>query len=120
MRIQNEKGVFMKKMMMMLTTGLFAVSFSGQLSLADNHEKGEHKAQMEAQRNAVESACSAEATATGCAGKEVGKGLLKCMHEYKKANKDFKFSDGCKEATKDLKHERKEHRKHKKEAEEKK
>ena len=102
----------MKKMMMILTIGLFAVSFSGERAQADNHAKGEHKAQMEAQRNAVESACSAEATETGCTGMEVGKGLLKCMHEYKKAHKDFKFSDGCKEATKDLKHERKEHKMH--------
>ena len=72
-----------------------------------------HKAEMEAQRNAVESACAADATTTGCSGKEVGKGLLKCMHEYKKAHKDFKFSDSCKSATKELKHERKEHKKHK-------
>lgn len=99
---------------MHLTFSLLAVSFSGQLAMADNHAKGEHKAEMEAGRNAVESACTAEASETGCTGKEVGKGLLKCMHEYKKAHKDFKFSDACKNATKDLKHERKEFRKHKK------
>ena len=112
----------MKKSMMILTIGLFAVIFSGERAQAENQEKDEHKAQMEAGRNAVESACSAEATSTGCAGKEVGKGLLKCMHEYKKANKDFKFSDGCKDATKNLKHDRKEHKMHKKDkqAEEKK
>lgn len=109
----------MKKMIMLLTISLFAIGFSGEQALADHHEKGEHKAEMDAQRNAVESACTAEASTSGCAGKEVGKGLLKCMHAYKKANKDFKFSDSCKNATKELKHDRKEHKKDK-EAEEKK
>ena len=55
---------------------------------------------------AINSACEADAKATGCSGMVVGKGLLKCMHKYKKENKSFKFSDGCKAAIKDLKEDR--------------
>ena len=64
------------------------------------------KAQMQADRDAVKSACTAEATQAGCAGQEVGKGLLKCMGTYKKANKDFKMSEGCKSAMQKLKSDR--------------
>ena len=56
---------------------------------------------------AMNTACSAEVQATGCSDKKVGKGLLKCMHVYKKQHKDFKFSDACKDAMKDLRHSRK-------------
>ena len=98
----------MKIAMMSLLAGLFVFNFAGQKALADHHEKGEHKAKMETERKAVESACSADASTTGCSGKEVGKGLLKCMHEYKKAHKDFKFSDSCKGARKEMKHEKNE------------
>jgi len=47
---------------------------------------------------AVDSACTADAATAGCGSEKVGTGLLKCMHAYKKAHKDFKFSDGCKSA----------------------
>lgn len=46
----------------------------------------------------INTACSADAQTAGCAGEQVGKGLLKCLHAYKKANKSFKFSPGCKVA----------------------
>ncbi|MGZ3703582.1 MAG: hypothetical protein ACXWSD_17625, partial [Bdellovibrionota bacterium] len=45
------------------------------------------------------SACTAEAQTAGCGSEQVGTGLLKCIHAYKKAHKkDFKLSDGCKAA----------------------
>ena len=53
-----------------------------------------------ADAQAIDAACSADATTAGCAGEKVGNGLLKCMWAYKKAHHDFKFSDGCKAAMK--------------------
>lgn len=51
-----------------------------------------------ADATAVNAACSADAGTAGCGSEKVGTGLLKCLHAYKKANKDFKFSEGCKSA----------------------
>lgn len=63
--------------------------------------------ELKDERSAVESACSEEAKSANCGDKVVGKGLLKCIHEHKKASKEFKISDGCKDAMKKLKSERK-------------
>jgi hypothetical protein len=57
---------------------------------------------VQADKSAVDAACKADATTAGCGTEVVGKGLLKCLWSYKKANKDFKFSDGCKAAMKQL------------------
>jgi hypothetical protein len=47
----------------------------------------------------VDQACSAEAQTAGCSGEQVGTGLMKCIHAYKKANrKAFQISAGCKAA----------------------
>ncbi len=80
---------------------------------ADGHgkhseKKAEIKQKIQAQKDAVEAACSEDATKTGCAGTEVGEGLLKCMKTFKEAHKDFTFSDSCKNARKELHEERKE------------
>lgn len=64
---------------------------------------------LKAQRDAVKTACAAEAKTASCGDMEVGAGLLKCIHNYKKEHrKDFKFSDECKKAMKNLKAHRKE------------
>ncbi len=57
-------------------------------------------ATMKADNQAVDSACKAEAQTAGCGSEVVGKGLLKCMGAYKKAHKDFKYSEGCRDAMK--------------------
>jgi hypothetical protein len=57
---------------------------------------------MTADKAAVNSACTAESTTAGCGSEQVGTGLLKCIHAYKKANKGFKVSDGCKTAMKQM------------------
>ena len=44
----------------------------------------------------VKDACAADVVTTGCKGE--GKEKMKCLQDYKKANKDFKFSEGCKAA----------------------
>lgn len=76
--------------------------FMGSVSMAANEA-------LKAERDAVASACSAEAKTANCGEEKVGTGLLKCMHGYKKEHKkDFKFSDGCKAAMKKLKEDRKE------------
>ncbi len=64
-------------------------------------------AQDKADAANIDSACTQDATATGCSGEIVGKGLLKCMHQYKKQNKSFKFSAGCKAAMQQLRSDRK-------------
>lgn len=65
---------------------------------------------LETQKNAVNSACADEAVKANCGEQKVGSGLLKCIHSHKKANRDFKISESCKEAMKHLKEERKEKR----------
>lgn len=64
-------------------------------------------AQDKADAANINSACTQDAAATGCSGEVVGKGLLKCMHQYKKQNKAFRFSAGCRAAMKQLRSDRK-------------
>lgn len=64
-------------------------------------------AQDKADAASINSACTQDASATGCSSMVVGKGLLKCMHQYKKQNKAFKFSAGCQAAMKQLRSDRK-------------
>lgn len=59
-----------------------------------------HAANVNSQ--AVNNACRTDADATGCV-QEVGKGFQKCTRNYKVAHKDFKLSDGCREAMKQMK-----------------
>ncbi len=73
--------------------------------ISKEQRKANHAA-MQAERDKVKSACSEESKAASCGDKEVGKGLLKCIHEYKKATKEFKVSEGCKSAMMSLKEER--------------
>lgn len=73
---------------------------------------------MEADRAAVNSACSAEASTANCGDQKVGSGLLKCIQAHKKSNKDFKISDSCKASMKSLKKAR--HERHEERMEEKK
>ena len=47
-------------------------------------------------------ACSQDAQTAGCSGEVVGKGLLRCLHSYKKANNSYKFSPSCKAAIEKL------------------
>jgi hypothetical protein len=58
--------------------------------------------QIKADASNVNTACAPEAQASGCSDKTVDKGLLKCMGNYKKINKSFKFSPACKAAIKKL------------------
>ena len=60
-----------------------------------------------ADKIAVDNACTAEASTAGCGNEKVGTGLLKCIHAYKKAHKEFKLSDGCKASMKQLRSDRK-------------
>ena len=52
----------------------------------------------DADRAAINQACTAEAQAAGCSGMTAGHGLMKCIRAYKKEHKDFKISDSCKAA----------------------
>jgi hypothetical protein len=65
------------------------------------------KENKSADAQAVDTACTQEATTASCGNEKVGTGLLKCIHAYKKANKDFKISDGCKAAMKTLRADKK-------------
>lgn len=53
---------------------------------------------VEGDRAAINQACAADAQTAGCSGMTAGHGLMKCLHAYKKAHKDFKISDSCKAA----------------------
>lgn len=63
----------------------------------------EQKGLLKEDAQVINAACEPEAAAAGCGGEVVGKGLLKCLHSYKKAHQDFKFSAGCRGAMKRLK-----------------
>ena len=65
-------------------------------------------ADMKADREAVDAACSQDAVTAGCQGQTFGKGLMKCMQSYKKSHKEFKVSDACKSAGEKLRADRKE------------
>ncbi len=57
-------------------------------------------ATIQADNQAINTACAADAKTASCGGEVVGKGLLICLHAYKKSNPKFKFSDSCKAAMK--------------------
>ena len=80
-----------------LITALFVSTFS----IANAVENKSADAQ------AVDTACTQEATAASCGTEKVGTGLLKCIHAYKKGNKGFKISDPCKAAMKQLRADKK-------------
>lgn len=81
---------------------------SSVFAFANEGHKAEHKAKAAEHKAAINTACTADAEKAGCADKEVGSGLLKCLHAYKKANKDFQISESCKSSTKSLRDEKKE------------
>jgi hypothetical protein len=62
---------------------------------------------IQADRQNIESACVADSATAGCGTEKVGKGLLKCLHAYKKANKGFKFAPSCKSAMAQLRNDKK-------------
>jgi hypothetical protein len=55
-------------------------------------------ATMKADAQGIDSACTADAQTASCGSEIVGKGLLKCLHAYKKANKSYHFTPSCKAA----------------------
>ncbi len=55
---------------------------------------------------AINAACKADASTAGCGNEVVGKGLLKCLRNYKQAHKEYKFSQGCRDAMKQLREDR--------------
>lgn len=94
----------MKKALAIIVIATSAMAFA---SNGHGEKKAEMKAKMAAHKQEVTQACAADAEKAGCAGKEVGGGLMKCLHAFKKSNKDFQISEGCKSATKSLRDERK-------------
>ncbi len=59
----------------------------------------------------VKSACAADIATTGCTSE--GREQMKCIKEYKKSHKDFKFSEGCKMARKEVREMHKNRKAHK-------
>lgn len=89
----------MNKLLMIPALALtFGLSFA--------HAKGE----MKVQREAVNAACAEDAKTAGCEGKEMGKGLMKCIHAHKKSDANFKMTESCEKAVGDMKAARKEHK----------
>jgi opacity protein-like surface antigen len=68
------------------------------------------KSELVGDAKAINQACQAEAATAGCGQEVVGKGLLKCLGAYRKAHSDFKVSDGCRDAIKQLADDRREHK----------
>ena len=57
-------------------------------------------AALQADNQSINTACAADAQTAGCGTEVVGKGLLRCLHAYKKAHHEFKFAEACKAAMK--------------------
>lgn len=75
--------------------------------------KEQRQAETAEMKEHIKTACAADITTTGCTS-EFGHGLMKCIHAYKAANKEFKISDTCKAAAhegRDMRKDRKEARK---------
>ena len=61
------------------------------------------KADIETDKQAIDTTCAQEAKTANCGTKKVGTGLLKCIRAYKKTNKSFQYSAACKTAIATLK-----------------
>ncbi len=90
-----------------MKTILITALFFSTLSILNAEEHNSANA------DAVNAACAQDATTASCGDQKVGTGLLKCIHAYKKANKDFKVSESCKTTIKKL-HDEKKDKKNKK------
>lgn len=55
-------------------------------------------ADIKTEKQSVDTACAQDAATANCGSAQVGTGLLKCLHAYKKANKSFQYSATCKTA----------------------
>ncbi len=95
----NQYYYYGEKDMSIAMRVLIAVTLVYSFSATANEDKGLLKEDAQV----INAACEPEAAAAGCGGEVVGKGLLKCLHSYKKAHQDFKFSAGCRGAMKRLK-----------------
>lgn len=102
--IDTKKEVFMRALVLVILSVFISHSFAV--------ESKNPKA------IAVNDSCIEESKVANCGEQKVGTGLLKCIHGYKKEHKDFKISDVCHNAMKDLKEERKERKENKDKKEE--
>lgn len=97
-----------------MKTAILVLSLAlGTYAFADQAMKDQMQAARAEENAKVKAACSAEIAASGCT-EDLGKGLMKCVHEYHQAHKDMKVSEGCHSVVKDtreVRHERREHRK---------
>jgi hypothetical protein len=68
-------------------------------------------AEVKSDATQVDSACKSDGQMAGCGTEVVGKGLLKCLHQYRKTqratNKAFAYSPGCQGAIAKLRADRK-------------
>ncbi len=94
-------GETIRRVLVCVLAMLLVVSIAAAQSSDTSNTTGK-KGQMSSDKNAVNSACSAEAQTAGCGSETVGHGLLKCIHAYKQAHSDFKISEGCRSAMKQL------------------
>ncbi len=104
----NNEGVFMKNSMMALVISLFSLGAFAQGTPSSQPAANVPAVQSTVQstvasdKEVVKSNCSSEAKTAGCGDEAVGKGLLKCLHSYKKSHSGFKFSEGCQSSMKKL------------------
>lgn len=90
------KDTFLKPSGALMKTILMTVA---ALSLISSSFAAE--SQM-ASAQATNTTCTAEAETAGCGNDKVGTGLLNCLHDYKKAHKEFKITDSCEASLKQL------------------
>jgi hypothetical protein len=84
----------------------FGIWTVASLSLCASLAWAAPTAQDHADARAINTACAADAQTAGCGAEKVGRGLLKCLHIYRRAqrqtNKAFTFSPGCESAIQQL------------------
>ena len=90
-------------------TGTTASPAPDAVREARQQERAKMKAEHSDMKEKVKAACATEIQATGCS-QDLGKGLMKCIREYKKSHKEFTISETCKAARHDGREMHKEHK----------
>jgi len=80
--------ILMKKILVVLSILLSSMAHSQVAKMAS--------------AQAINTVCTQEAETAKCGNDKVGSGLLNCLHDYKKANKDFVITDSCEASLKQL------------------
>ena len=104
----------MKQVILTLSLIVASTFAFAQAPMGKGQMKEKNQAARAEENAKVKAACSAEIATSGCK-EDLGQGLLRCVHAYHEAHKDFKVSDACHNVVKEEREERHERREERKE-----